>query len=65
MVSHIIETELRIDHECLKEEKEDNILERGKDPKSCGRWIKGRLAGRERMRRLEKLGDYGGTVEEG
>ena len=56
MVSYIIEIELRIDHECLEEEREDDLLKRGKGPKSYGRWIKGRLAGRENNEKIRQVG---------
>ena len=31
-------------------------MERGKGPKSCGRWIKGRLTGRENDEKIKHVG---------
>ena len=56
MVSYIIEIELRIDHECLKQEREDDLMERGNGPKSCDGWIKGRLASREKDKKIGQIG---------
>ena len=64
MVSYIIEIELCIDHECLKEEKEDNWRE-GRVQRAVADGSREGWLVEKRMRRLDKLGDYSGRVEEG